>query len=63
MPERVLQQLGELRFACAGRRDRLINQLVVERLHSVKRGSVDARHNLRRALERPDLVARVDAFG
>ncbi len=61
--EGVLEQLGELGLSGARHRDGPLHDPVVERLHRLARGFVDAGDDLRGVLEPPLEVAGVDALG
>ena len=62
VPEGVLDELGQLRFARGGHGHSPGRDPLVEALHRGQRGIVDAGHDLRRGGQRPGLVPRVDAL-
>lgn len=63
VPERVLQQLGQLGFLARGGRHGVLHQCPVEAVHRAQRVPVDAGDDLGGVLQAPDRVARVDPLG
>jgi hypothetical protein len=63
VPERVLQELGELGLLESRRRDRLVDERGEELGDDLQRVVVDPRHDLRRVPEVPCGVARIDPLG
>jgi hypothetical protein len=62
VPERVLDQLGQLRLARRGHGHGLVHDGGVEVLHRGQRARVDTRDDLRRGDQGPGEVPRVDAL-
>ena len=63
MPERVLEQLGQLGLGRTRDGDRALDEPPVEPVDVGQRRGVDPRHDLRRVDQGPRAVARIDTLG